>query len=209
VARRALVTGGEAAVASSNDSMIALARRIDPIAREVRKFLEDEVEAVADRAGEKLARARWKVYGKTLPPDATFTLRLAYGTVKGYPGDGTLVAPRTTFHGLFDRWAAFGGRAPWSLPARWLERRGALDLTTPLNFVSTNDIIGGNSGSPVVNRAGEFVGIVFDSNIHGLAWDYFYTDDKARAVSVDSRGILEALRKVYDAGAVADELTRR
>jgi hypothetical protein len=205
-ARKALVEGGAAAVAASTDPMIALARRIDPLARELRKWTEDEVHAVITRAGEKLAQARWKILGKTVHPDATFTLRLSYGVVKGYPAEGTQVPPRTTFHGIFDRSAAFGGKPPWDLPARYVQRKAALDLTTPLNFVSTCDIIGGNSGSPVVNKDGDFVGIIFDGNIQSLALDYFYTEDQARAVAVDSRGILEALRKVYDAGALADEL---
>ena len=208
-ARKALVEGGAAAVETSKDPMVLLARRIDPLARELRKWVEDEVEAVTTRAGEKLAQARWKILGKTVPPDATFTLRLAYGVVKSYPAEGTKVATRTTFHGLYDRSAAFGNKAPWDLPKRYVERKSALDLTTPLNFISTADIIGGNSGSPVINRSGEFVGVIFDGNIQSLALDYFYTEEQARAVAVDSRGILEALRKVYDAVALADELTRK
>jgi hypothetical protein len=205
-ARQALVEGGPAAVASSQDPMIVLARRIDPLAREVRRFYEDEVEAPTTRAAEKVAHARWEVYGKTIPPDATFTLRLAYGTVKGYAAEGTEVPARTTFFGLFDRSFAHGGRAPWDLPPRWLERRAQLDLATPLNFVSTNDIIGGNSGSPVVNREGELVGVVFDGNIQSLGWDYFFTEERGRSVSVDARGIVEALRKVFDAHTLVDEI---
>jgi hypothetical protein len=189
--------------------MIVLARRIDPLAREVRKFGEDEVEAPITRSGEKIAQARFRAYGRTMPPDATFTLRLSYGTVKGFPAEGTIIAPFTTFYGLIDRSLSQGGKDPWALPARWLEKKGTLDLATPLNFASTNDIIGGNSGSPVVNTKGEFVGIVFDSNIHGLAWDFFYTDERARCVSVDARGIVEALRSVYGADALVRELTAR
>jgi len=208
-ARRALVEGGSAAVAASSDSMIVLARRIDPLARELRKFREDEVEAPTTRAGEKIAQARFKTYGRTAPPDATFTLRLSYGTVKGFPAEGTTIAPFTTFHGMIDRSLSQGGKEPWALPPRWLEKQGALALATPLNFASTNDIIGGNSGSPVLNAKGEFVGIVFDSNIHGLAWDYFYTDERARCVSVDARGIVEALRSVFAADALVKELLAR
>jgi hypothetical protein len=207
--RRALVEGGPAAVEASNDSLIVLARRIDPSAREARRFLEDELEAVTERAGERIAQARFKVYGKTLPPDATFTLRLSYGAVKAYPAEGTEVAPLTTFHGLYDRWAGWKGKAPWNLPARYLERKGALELTTPLNFVSTADTIGGNSGSPTIDKDGEFVGIIFDGNIQSLALDYFYTDEQARSISVDARGILETLAKLYDARALVAELTRR
>jgi hypothetical protein len=208
-ARRALVDGGPAAVAASTDSMIALARKIDPLAREVRKFFEDEVEAPVTRAGEKVAQARFKAYGRTMPPDATFTLRLAYGTVAGFPAEGTQVAPFTTFYGMLDRSISHAGQAPWALPPRWQEKKAALKLETPLNFVSTNDIIGGNSGSPVVDRKGEFVGIVFDGNIQTLAWDYFFTDEQARCVSVDARGIAEALRSVYGADALVRELVAR
>jgi hypothetical protein len=208
-ARKALVDGGPAAVEASPDSMIVLARKIDPLAREVRRFMEDEVEAPITRAGEKIAQARWKVHGKTMPPDATFTLRLSYGTVKGFPAEGTTIAPFTTFHGMLDRSLSHGGKAPWALPERWLEKKASLKLETPLNFVSTNDIIGGNSGSPVVNAKGEFVGIVFDGNIQSLAWDYFYTDERARCVSVDARGIAEALRSVFGADALVRELTGR
>jgi hypothetical protein len=204
--RQALVDGGAAAVAASTDPMIVVARKIDPLNRAVRKFYEDEVEAPITRSSERIAQARWKVYGKAVSPDATFTLRLAYGTVKGYPAEGTEVAPRTTFYGLFDRSFSHGGKAPWDLPARWLERRQSLDLATPLNFVSTNDIIGGNSGSPVVNRDGAFVGIIFDGNMESLGWDYFYTEERGRSVSVDARGILEALRKVFDADALVKEI---
>lgn len=206
-ARKALIEGGQAAVDASTDPMIALARRIDPFARELRKWGEDELDAVLSRNGEKIAQARWKMLGKTVNPDATFTLRLSYGTVKAYPSEGTMQAPFTTFYGLYDRSASWGNRGAWELPKRYVEKRTALDLATPLNFVSTADIIGGNSGSPTINRKGEFVGIIFDGNIQSLALDYFYTDDKARAVSVDSRGIVEALRKVYEAPALADELT--
>jgi hypothetical protein len=200
------VEGGPAAVEASTDTMIVLARKIDPLSRALRKWYEDEVSAPTTRAAEKIAEARWKVYGKTVSPDATFTLRLTYGTVKGYAAEGTEVPPRTTFHGLYDRSASHGGKAPWNLPERWAAKASSLDLSTPLNFVSTNDIIGGNSGSPVVNRSGELVGIVFDGNIQSLAWDYFYTDEQGRAVSVDARGIVEALRKVFAADGLVKEL---
>ena len=204
--RQALVDGGAAAVAASTDSMIVVARKIDPLGRAIRKFYEDEVQAPITRSSEKIAQARWKIYGKTVSPDATFTLRLAYGTVKGYPAEGTEVPSRTTFYGLFDRSFSHGGKAPWNLPGRWLDQRARLDLATPLNFVSTNDIIGGNSGSPVVNRDGELVGVIFDGNVQSLGWDYFYTEESGRSVSVDARGILEALRKVFDAHALVKEI---
>ena len=207
--RKALLDGGAAAVAASTDSMIVLARRIDPMARDTRRFLEEEVDAPTTRAMEKIAQARWKAYGRTVSPDATFTLRLSYGTVKGFPAEGTEVAPFTTFYGLFDRSLSHGGQAPWALPARWKERLPAIDGSVPLNFVSTNDIIGGNSGSPVVDRAGDFVGIIFDGNIQSLAWNYYFSDEQGRSVAVDARGILEALRKVYSADGLVRELTAR
>jgi hypothetical protein len=205
-ARRALVKGGEAAVTASTDPMIVLARTIDPFGREIRRFKEEEVEAVTTRGHERLGKARFAAYGTAMPPDATFTLRLSYGVVKAYPYAGTMQAARTTFHGLYDRAASWGYAHPWDLPARYLERKARLNLETPLNFVHTADIIGGNSGSPTINREGEFVGVIFDGNIESLAWDYFYTDDKGRAVSVDAQGILEALDEVYDADAVVKEL---
>jgi len=207
--RKALLDGGAAAVAASTDSMIVLARRIDPMARDTRRFLEEEVDAPTTRAMEKIAQARWKAYGRTVSPDATFTLRLSFGTVKGFPAEGTEVAPFTTFYGLFDRSLSHGGQAPWALPARWKEKMPAIDGSVPLNFVSTNDIIGGNSGSPVVDRAGDFVGIIFDGNIQSLAWNYYFSDEQGRSVAVDARGILEALRKVYGADGLVRELTAR
>jgi hypothetical protein len=207
--RKALLDGGESAVATSADPMIVLARRLDPLARETRRFLEDEVDAPTTRAMEKIAQARWKAYGRTVSPDATFTLRLSYGTVKGFPAEGTEVAPFTTFYGLFDRSLSHGGKAPWELPARWTEKLATIDGSVPLNFVSTNDLIGGNSGSPVVDRAGAFVGIIFDGNIQSLAWNYYFTEEQGRSVAVDARGILEALRKVYGAEALVAELLAR
>ncbi len=208
-ARKALVEGGEAAVAASTDPLIVLARRLDPLVRETRRFLEDEVDAPTTRAMEKVAQGRWKVYGRSVPPDATFTLRLAFGTVKAFPDMGTTIAPFTTYYGLLDRTLSHGGKPPWTLPLRWEQKKGALDLATPLDFVLTADIIGGNSGSPVVDRAGEFVGIIFDGNIESLAWDYYFDDERGRAVAVDARAIVEALREVYGAEGLVRELTGR
>jgi peptidase S46-like protein len=205
-ARRALVKGGPAAVQASSDPMIVLARRIDPLARELRRFDDDEVKAVVTRAGERIARARFALDGRTVAPDATFTLRLSFGTVKGYPAEGTVLPPFTTFHGLYDRAAGFSAKEPWDLSPRFQQEKGELELTTPFNFVSTADIIGGNSGSPTIDRDGELVGLIFDGNIYSLALDYFYTDEKARAISVDARGILESARKVYGAEALVREL---
>jgi hypothetical protein len=204
--RKALVSGGRKAVEASTDPMIVLARTIDPMQRAVRKFEEDEVDAVVTRAAEKLGPARFKAYGKSLPPDATFTLRLSYGTAKGYPAEGTLVPWKTSFFGLYGHSADFDDQEPFKLPARWVEKKGAVDLATPMNFVLTTDIIGGNSGSPVVNAKAELVGLIFDGNIESLVWRYVYTDEKGRAVAVHSKALTEAIAKVFDAPAIADEL---
>jgi hypothetical protein len=149
---------------------------------------------------------RFKVLGRAVAPDATFTLRLAFGVVKGYHADGVDLPYCTRFAEAFDRNAKLGGREPFELPKRWLDGKAKLDLETPFNFVSTADTIGGNSGSPILNRAGEFVGINFDRNRHGLVRNFVYTDEQARHISVHSRGILEALRKLYDCSELVKEL---
>lgn len=205
-ARKALMDGGEAAIAASTDPMIVAARRVDPIVREAQRKMRDTVESVLTPAGEKLGKARFLVYGKNAYPDATFTLRLSYGTVAGYPYNGTITPPFTTYYGLFDRAYSFGNKPPFDLTPKEEMGLGKLDLTTPLDFVSTGDIIGGNSGSPVVNREGELVGLIFDGNIESLAGDFVYDGTKNRAVSVHSAGMIEGLRKLYGAGALADEL---
>jgi hypothetical protein len=204
--RRKLVDGGEAAVAASDDPMIVLARRLDPLRREAIKWSEDNVQSVVQRAGEQLGKARFAAYGKTTYPDATFTLRLSYGQVKGYPMNGTVAPYKTTFYGLYDRANSFDLKFPFNLPARWAEGRDKLDLATPLDFVSTNDIIGGNSGSPVINAKGEIVGLIFDGNIESLVGDFVYEGVTNRAVAVHTAAMTEALRKLYGAQRLADEL---
>jgi regulator of RNase E activity RraB len=204
--RKALLDGGEAAVAASTDPMIVAARRVDPISRANYLRLRDTISSVLTPAGEKLGKARFLVYGKDAYPDATFTLRLSYGTVDGYPYNGTIAPPFTTFWGLYDRAASFSNKPPFDLTAKQAAGRDKLDLSTPLDFVSTGDIIGGNSGSPVVNREGELVGLIFDGNIESLAGDFEYDGTKNRAVAVHSAGMIEGLRKLYGAGALADEL---
>jgi hypothetical protein len=204
--RKQLVEGGEAAVAASTDSMIVQARRLDPMRRELVKWAEDNVTSVEQRAGEQLGKARFAVYGKNTYPDATFTLRLSYGAVEGYPMNGTKAPPKTTMFGLYDRAASFDYKDPFYLPSRWLAGRDKLDLTTPLDFVTNNDIIGGNSGSPVVNRAGDIVGLIFDGNIESLVGDFVYDPTTNRAVAVHTAGMTEALRKLYDAAALVKEL---
>ena len=205
--RKQLYTGGKAAVDASTDPLIVLMRRLDPEARQVRKRYEDEVESVERRDGAAIARARFAQTGFTRPPDATFTLRLSFGPVKGYMENGKSIPAFTTLGGAFEHAAGHGGMPPYHLPESWTRAKSKLNLATPFNFVSTADIIGGNSGSPTVNTAGELVGIIFDGNIQSLANDFFYDDVQQRAVSVDSRAIMETLRKVYGADALADELT--
>jgi hypothetical protein len=204
--RKALIDGGEAAVAASTDPMIVAARRVDPIVRENTRRMRDTYGSVLTKEGEKLGKARFLVYGKNAYPDATFTLRLSYGTVIGYPYNGTIAPPFTTFYGLYDRAASFSNKPPFDLTPKEAAARDKLDLATPLDFVSSGDIIGGNSGSPVVNRDGELVGLVFDGNIESMAGDFVYDGTKNRAVSVHSAGMIEGLRKLYGAGALADEL---
>jgi hypothetical protein len=204
--RKALIEGGEAAVRASTDPMIAMARRIDPIRREQIKWIQDNVLSVAERAGEQLGKARFAAFGKTTYPDATFTLRLSYGTVQGYPMNGTKAPSKTTIYGLYDRAAAFDNQGPFELPKRYVEGREKLDLSTPLNFVTSNDVVGGNSGSPVVNRNAEIVGLIFDGNIESLVGDYVYEGTTNRAVAVHTAAMTEALKKLYGAQRLVDEL---
>lgn len=207
--RKALLEGGADAIAKSTDPMITLARRVEPVIRELRAWNEEKIQSVETSAGEKIAKARFAVYGRTIPPDANFNLRITYGRVKGYDEDTTLVPYKTTFFGLYDRAESFNEKTPYELPARFKERRDRLNLSVPLNFVYTADTIGGMSGSPVINRNAEFVGINFDSNLQKLSNRYWYIEEEegSRAVAVHSAGILEALRKLYDAENLAKELT--
>ncbi len=206
--RKELIEGGSAAVDGSDDPAIVLARSIDPVVREIQKWMEDTVGSVMTSSGEKIGQARFALYGKTEYPDATFTLRLSYGPVKGYAMNGTEAPPKTTFYGLFDRSHGFDGKPPFNLPARYIEGRNKLDLSIPINFICACDIIGGNSGSPVINKNAEIVGLIFDGNIESLVGDYVYNDDNNRAVAVHTGGMIEALRKLYDANALADEIER-
>jgi len=204
--RKALVRGGVEAVAASTDPLVVWARTLDPLYRELRAWYEDNVQSVETRDGGLIARARFVLDGKGLSPDATGSLRLSYGRVAGYPQLTTLVPPFTTFAGLWDRSDGFDGKPPFDLPPRLAARRRDVAPATPLNFVCTADIIGGNSGSPVLDRAGDLVGLVFDGNVQAFAWDYYYSDAQARCVAVDARAIVEALRRFYGMGALADEV---
>ena len=205
--RRALVQGGAAAIASSTDPFLALAKVIDPLERalttQYTAWANDEAQN-----DELIARALLAVFGNSVAPDATFSLRITDGEVKRYPMNGTYAPAYTTFYGLYDRAYGFNLQEPWNLTPRWLAARSRLELATPFNAVSTNDIIGGNSGSPVISRDGEVVGLIFDGNMESSAMRFLFSESVGRAVWVDSRALIEALRRVYDADALANELTR-
>lgn len=207
-ARIALIDGPASTIENSTDPMITLARRVAPVMRELRKWNEEHISDVETANGSKIAQARFAVYGKSMPPDANSQLRIEYGKVAGYEEDTTLVPYKTTFFGLYDRAFSFGEKEPFDLAPTVKARRDKVDLSTPLNFVYTADTIGGNSGSPVITRNGEIVGLNFDSNLQKLSNRYWYIDENegSRAVGVHTAGILEALRKIYDANGLADEL---
>jgi Peptidase S46 len=209
--RKTLFEGGAEPIARSGDPLIQLARRIEPIIRELRAWNEEHIQSVETGAGEKIAAARFAVYGKNVYPDATFSLRISYGRVLGYEEDTTLVPYKTTFHGLYDRARSFDQKPPYDLPKRYREGQPKIDLDTPLNFVYTADTIGGTSGSPIINRHAEIVGLNFDSNIQKLPNRYWYVDETegGRAIGVHSAAIIEALKKLYGAGGLVMELTGR
>ena len=203
--RKKLYEGGAAAVAAAKDPLIELARLVDAEARTLRKQWE-AADETKQQAHATIEKARFAIEGPGRAPDATFTLRLSYGPVKGYTEGGNKIAPYTTMAGLYTRNAEHKNKEPFDLPKRWLDKKSALNLSTPFNFVHTPDIIGGNSGSPVVNTKGEFVGIIFDGNIQSLVGDFAYEDVQARAISVDCRAIVEAMKKIYGADALVAEL---
>jgi len=201
--RMQLWSGGAAAVDAARDPMIELARSIDPAARALRKRYEEEVEAPVQTASEQIARARFAASGTTAYPDANFTLRVNAGTVQGWREGEAVVAPFTQLHGLFARANDY---EPFQLPTRWLDARKRVNSDTPLNLSSSNDIVGGNSGSPLLDAQGDIVGVVFDGNIHSIAGAFWYNPVDNRAVSVDTAALLEALRVVYGAHALLNEL---
>jgi hypothetical protein len=205
--RKKLYAGGKAALDAAHDPMIDIARGIDPTAHQAKKVFDTQ-EEIKQQAYAEIAKARFALEGTSTYPDATFTVRLSYGTVRGYEESGKRISAFTNFAGLYERAGQHENKPPFDLPQRWIDKKDKLALTTPFNFVSDADIIGGNSGSPVVDKAGEFVGIIFDGNIQSLVLDCIFTDKQARAVSVDSAAIMEALRNVYDAQPLVDELSR-
>ena len=201
--RRALWTGGSAAIRASNDPLIQFVARIDPDARRLITAYNEQVTGPITSASEKIARARFAAYGSTLYPDATFTLRLSYGKIDGWTERGRAVPPLTYMSGLWDRAT---GEEPFKLDERWLAARGSLNPNTVLDISTTNDVIGGNSGSPLINARGDAIGAIFDGNIHSLGGDYGYDPALNRSVAVSAAAITEALRKVYHAPGIAAEL---
>lgn len=204
--RKKMFEAGSSAIDASNDPMIKLAKAIDEKARVLRKQFEETIEEPERQAYSLLSDFRFQKFGKTIAPDATFTLRLAYGQVKGYEVGGKNLPFHTTIASAFDRAASFANLEPFDMPKRWQDAKPKLDLTTPFNFVSTADTIGGNSGSPVLNQAGELIGVNFDRNRHGLVRNFVYTDVQARHIAVHCRIVLEALEKVYAASELLKEL---
>jgi glutathione S-transferase len=202
-ARQRLFDGGQAAVLASTDPLIRFVRDYDPDARAVRKAYEDRVEAPLKRNEELIAKAYFAVYGTGTYPDATFTARLSYGQVKGWREADQEIFPWTTLGGAFEHAT---GEDPFKLPASWLSAKPSLDLATPFNVATTNDIIGGNSGSPLLDRKARVVGVIFDGNRHSLAGDYAFVPAVNRSISVASTAILEALDKIYGAKALLLEL---
>jgi hypothetical protein len=203
--RRQLALGGVEAIAASQDPLIMLARSVEDEYRRLRE-IDEELAELERQAYARITAAKVALEGTSSYPDATFTLRLAFGAVKGYVEDGQPIPPWTTMAGAFTHEAAHHAEGDWQLPASWHAHKDELDLSTPLNFVCTADIIGGNSGSPVINRDAELVGVIFDGNIQSLTADFFYSDQIARAVSVHASSVREALRTIYDAAWLADEL---
>ena len=201
--REKLLAGGAAALAASKDPLLELARRADPEARALRKRMEDEVEAVVEKNHELIAKVRFEKLGTSVYPDATFTPRVSYGSVQGYEENGVKISPYTLLSGAFDRHT---GADPFALPPSWLAKKGKLDLNLPFDFVTTNDIVGGNSGSPVINQAGQIVGLIFDGNIQSLGGDYGFDPAVNRAVAVDSRALMYALDVVYGADRLLQEI---
>jgi hypothetical protein len=201
--RKSLYEGGAAAMAANNDPMIQFARLYEPIGRAHNDLIEKQIQPALTAASERIARARFAVFGSSVYPDATFSLRLSFGSVKGYQENGRNINPTTIIGGAFERQT---GSDPYRLPDSWMNAKEQLDLTVPFNFVSTNDIIGGNSGSPVINQKAELVGLVFDGNIQSLGGSFGYDPEVNRTVSVHVRAITEVMRKIYKTTRLLEEL---
>jgi hypothetical protein len=205
--RKKLAEGGSGAIAESKDPMILLAKAMEPEYRKMHDVM-DAIEEQERQAYAKVTEAKFAVGGDSVYPDATFTLRLAYGKVLGYETDGKKIPAWTTLGGAFEHEALHLNKDPWVLPKSWKEAKGKLKSDTPFNFVCTADIIGGNSGSPVVSKEGAMVGIIFDGNIESLTADFYYTEKVSRAVAVHIAGVLESLRTIYNAPHLAEEMGR-
>jgi hypothetical protein len=200
--RKRLFAEGKKGIDESDDPMIVFAKSVNATPR----LRYDELEEIQQQAYRQIAELRFKKHGQSIPPDATFTLRLAVGVVKSYEEDGRTIPYQTTLSGVFERNAEHGNREPFTLPPRWLDAKSRLNLSTPFNFVSTADTIGGNSGSPVLNRVGELVGVNFDRNRHGLVRNFVYTEERARHISVSCEAVLYSLEHLYGARTLASEL---
>jgi len=200
-----LVKAGPDAIVNSDDPFIYFMLNTKEDQQKLAGQIR-EIQTLESSYNQKLGRALFEVYGTSIPPDATMTLRLADGVVEGFPYNGTVAPPITTFYGLYDRYYSFNKEFPWSLPERWLDLPADFDLATPYNFVSTNDIIGGNSGSPVINKNAEVVGLAFDGNIQGLPGNFIFRTEENRTVSVHSKGMWEAIDKVYKLKRLSNEI---
>ncbi len=202
---KSLIKEGPDAILSSNDPFIYFTVHEE----KTREDLQNKIRLITSEEqtySQELGRALFDVYGTSIPPDATFTLRISDGVVKGFPYNGTIAPPFTTFYGLYNRYYSFGKKYPWNLPKRWLDPPADFKLQTPLDFVSTNDIIGGNSGSPVINEKAQIVGLAFDGNIQSLPGDFIFTTKENRAVAVEAVGMMEAIKHIYKATRLSDEL---
>ncbi len=204
-ARKKLAAGGPSAIASSQDPLIQLAKILEPEYRALRT-INEELDEKERQAYATITEAKFKAEGESVYPDATFTLRLAYGLVEGYQEDGQSIPSNTTMSGAFDHEAAHGKTDDWVLPESWNQAKDKITSSTPFNFVCTADIIGGNSGSPVVDRQGQMVGIIFDGNIQSLTADFYHSEQQGRAVAVHIASVLEALEKIYGAADLRQQI---
>jgi hypothetical protein len=202
---RKLVNQGGEAILNSDDPFIKFELETAELSKQYQKQVRELLDK-EESYNQQLGLALYEVYGTSIPPDATFTLRISDGIVDGFPYNGTVAPPFTTFYGMYDRYYSFNKEYPWSLPERWKNPPADFDLSTPFNFVSTNDIIGGNSGSPVINKNAEIVGLAFDGNIQSLPGSFIFRTEENRTVSVHSQGMVEAIDKVYKLKRLSEEL---